>query len=235
MKKITYLLLFAIISNTAFAQSRNFIDQPYLETTVKVDTLVVPDQIFMSIYINEGEDRNKISLEKQEKKMAVVLEGLGIDLKKQLKLQDLSSDFKNYFLKRKNVLKSKIYRLEVFDAVTAGQVLIALEAKGISNVQLIKTAYSKIKQLQIQIKSKAILKAKKVAEALTTPLNQTLGKAIYIRDEYYNSPVYRDNRMAITVETVEEDSADKKFQKPIDIEFSKIQLQTVVSVKFAIN
>lgn len=235
MKKITYLLLFAIISNTAFAQSRNFIDQPYLETTVKVDTLVVPDQIFMSIYINEGEDRNKISLEKQEKKMAVVLEGLGIDLKKQLKLQDLSSDFKNYFLKRKNVLKSKIYRLEVFDAVTAGQVLIALEAKGISNVQLIKTAYSKIKQLQIQIKSKAILKAKKVAEALTTPLNQTLGKAIYIRDEYYNSQVYRDNRMAITAETVEEDSADKKFQKPIDIEFSKIKLQTVVSVKFAIN
>jgi hypothetical protein len=212
-KKIAYLLLFAIISNTAFAQSRNFIDQPYLETTVKVDTLVVPDQIFMSIYINEGEDRNKISLEKQEKKMAVVLEGLGIDLKKQLKLQDLSSDFKNYFLKRKNVLKSKIYRLEVFDAVTAGQVLIALEAKGISNVQLIKTAYSKIKQLQIQIKS----------------------KAIYIRDEYYNSPVYRDNRMAITAETVEEDSADKKFQKPIDIEFSKIKLQTVVSVKFAIN
>lgn len=235
MKKITYLLLFAIISNTAFAQSRNFIDKPYLETTVKVDTLVVPDQILMSIYINEGEDRNKISLEKQEKKIAVVLEGLGIDLKKQLKLQDLSSDFKNYFLKRKNVLKSKVYRLEVFDAVTAGQVLIALEAKGISNVQLIKTAYSKIKQLQIQIKSKAILKAKKVEEALTTPLNQTLGKAIYIRDEYYNSQVYRDNRMAITAEKVEEDSADKKFQKPIDIEFSKIKLQTVVSVKFAIN
>lgn len=67
------------------------------------------------------------------------------------------------------------------------------------------------------------------------PLNQTLGKAIYIRDEYYNSQVYRDNRMAITAETVEEDSADKKFQKPIDIEFSKIKLQTVVSVKFAIN
>ena len=73
--------------------------------------------------------------------MAVVLQDLGIDLKKQLKLQDLSSDFKNYFLKRKNVLKSKIYRLEVFDAVTAEQELIALEAKGISNVQLIKTAY----------------------------------------------------------------------------------------------
>ena len=163
--------------------------------------------------------------------MAVVLQDLGIDLKKQLKLQDLSSDFKNYFLKRKNVLKSKIYRLEVFDAVTAEQELISLEAKGISNVQLIKSAYSKIKQLQIQIKSKAVLEAKKVTEALTTPLNQTIGKAIYIRDEYYNSQVYRDNRMAITAEKVEGDSADKKFQKSIDIEFSKIKLQTVVREK----
>ena len=100
---------------------------------------------------------------------------------------------------------------------------------------MIKTAYSKIKQLQIQIKSKAIFKAKKVAEALINPLNQTLGKVICIRDEYYNSPVYRDNRMAITAETVEVDSAAKKFQKPIDIEFSKIKLQTVVSLKFAVN
>ena len=41
--------------------------------------------------------------------------------------------------------------------------------------------------------------------------------------------------MAITAETVEEESATKKFQKPIDIEFSKIKLRAVVSVKFAVN
>ena len=59
-------MLFAIISITGFAQSRYFIDQPYLEKIVKVDTLVFTNQIFKSIYINEGEDRNKISLEKQK-------------------------------------------------------------------------------------------------------------------------------------------------------------------------
>ena len=47
-------MLFAIISITAFAQSRNFIDQPYLEKIVKVDTLVFTNQIFKSIYNNEG-------------------------------------------------------------------------------------------------------------------------------------------------------------------------------------
>ena len=59
-------MLFAIISITVFAQSRNFIDQPYLEKIVKVDNLVFTNQIFKSIYNNEGEDRNKISLEKQK-------------------------------------------------------------------------------------------------------------------------------------------------------------------------
>ena len=39
----------------------------------------------------------------KNKKMAVVMEGLGRDLKKTIKLQDLSSDFKNYFLKLKKL------------------------------------------------------------------------------------------------------------------------------------
>jgi hypothetical protein len=46
--------------------------------------------------------------------------------KKQLKLQDLTSTHEKYFLKRKNILKSKLYELEVYDAMTAGKVLIGL-------------------------------------------------------------------------------------------------------------
>ena len=111
MKKITCLLIIMLVCNQAFAQSKNFIDQAYLETTAKVDTLVVPDQIFLSIYIDEGEDRNKTSLEKQEKEMAKVLENLGIDLKKQLKLQDMTSAYKKYFLKKKMFLSLNCMRL----------------------------------------------------------------------------------------------------------------------------
>jgi hypothetical protein len=79
--------------------------------------------------------------------MADVLENLNIDLKKQLKIDNLASTYRKYFLKRKNVLKSKSYVLEVYDALTAGKVLIGLESKGISNVRLIKTAYSDIENL----------------------------------------------------------------------------------------
>ena len=51
MKKIV-LLLTLTFCGVNFAQTKNFIDQPYLETTAKVDTLVTPDQIYLSIYIH---------------------------------------------------------------------------------------------------------------------------------------------------------------------------------------
>lgn len=230
MKKIAFLLIITFCG-ASFAQTKNFIDQPYLETTAKVDTLVTPDQIYLSIYIHEGEDRNKTSLEKQERKMAVVLENLGIDLQEQLKLDNLASNYKKYFLKRKNVLKSKSYTLEVFDAMTAGNVLIGLEAEGISNVRLIKTAYSKIEALKLELKSKAILKAKAQAEALTKPLNQHLGKAIYINDKYFSRPYFNTTQLMARADY----AMEKTIETPIDIEFSKIKVESEVSVRFAIN
>ena len=103
MKKIIYLLSL-LVCGAATAQTKNFIDRPYLETTAKVDTLVTPNQIFLSIYIHEGEDRNRTSLEKQERKMADVLENLNIDLKKQLKIDNLASTYRKYFLNEKMFL-----------------------------------------------------------------------------------------------------------------------------------
>ncbi|MGB0186545.1 MAG: SIMPL domain-containing protein [Flavobacteriaceae bacterium] len=229
MKKTFYLLSFFICS-LAFGQAKNFIDQPYLETTAKVDSLVTPDQIYLSIYIHEGEDRNRTSLEKQERTMANVLENLGIDLKKQLKVDNLASNYKKYFLKRKNILKSKSYTLEVYDAMTAGKVLIGLESEGISNVRLIKTAYSKIETLKLELKSKAILKAQQQAKALTTPLNQQLGKAIYINDKFYSRPYYNNMNMMARAEY----TMDEALETPIDIEFSKIKVESEISVRFII-
>lgn len=229
MKKTFYLLSFLICS-LAFGQTKNFIDQPYLETTAKVDSLVTPDQIYLSIYIHEGEDRNRTSLEKQERTMANVLENLGIDLKKQLKVDNLASNYKKYFLKRKNVLKSKSYTLEVYDAMTAGKVLIGLESEGISNVRLIKTAYSKIEILKLELKSKAILKAQQQAKALTTPLNQQLGKALYINDKFYSRPYYNNMNMMAKAEYAMAEAAET----PIDIEFSKIKVESEISVRFII-
>ncbi len=46
------------ITSLTFAQ-KSFIDQPFVETNAKVDTLVVPDKIYISINLNEADSKNK--------------------------------------------------------------------------------------------------------------------------------------------------------------------------------
>lgn len=230
MKNRFLVLLFAISSVIGYSQSKNFIDQPYLETTAEVDSLVKPDRIYLSILVQEKEDRDRTSLEKQEREMAAVLENLGIDLKKQLKIEDLASNYKKYFLRKKSVLKSKAYELVVYDGLSASKVLVHLEAKGISNVQMTKTAYSKTEALKLLLRSKAILKAKAQGVSLTKPLEQTLGKAIYISDKYNTNNYYyqRNSRMKMAF-----DSAN--VEQPIDLEFSGIKIESEVMVRFSID
>ncbi|WP_010519004.1 SIMPL domain-containing protein [Croceivirga radicis] len=226
MKKQLLLFIY-LIPLITMAQTKNFLDVPYLETSAKVDTLVAPDKIYLSITINEQDSKGRTSVEKQENEMAKELKALGIDVEKQLKIKDLSSNFKNYFLRSKTVLKSKQFSLLVYDGLTAGKVMAALEDIGIANTYLEKTEYSKMDQLELELKTKAVKKAKEKAVALTTALDQKVGAAIHIQDNsqpYYRSVARPKLEMrAMAVDAVAE---------PLDVGFEKISVESSVQVTF---
>ncbi|MGB5359218.1 MAG: SIMPL domain-containing protein [Eudoraea sp.] len=224
------IALLLITSLTTYGQSKNFIDQPYLETTARVDTLVIPDRIYLSILITEADTKGKTSVEKLENKMADKLKTIGIDIEKQLTLNDLGSNFKKYFLRKVDVQKDKEYTLLVHDALTAGKVLMGLESIGISNVNLIKTEYSGLEKLKIDLRQKAVRAAKIQAEAMVIPLDQKLGHALFISD--LNTGV--QNRMTDRMVRVQMSKEADKDQ-PIEIEFEKIKIESTVNVKFAIQ
>lgn len=234
MKQINLLIGIIFIGNLTFGQSKNFIDQHYLETTAKVDTLIKPDIIYLDILIREKDEKNKISVEELENNMAEKLKILGIDVQKQLILSDLSSNFKKYFLKQKDIMKSKAYKLKVFDAQTAGKVIVGLEDIGISNVSLDKTEYSKIEELKLKLKSKAVAKAKMQAEYLIAPLNQKITKALFITDTYFQSYNYNGELDEIVVMGFSGKRMKQDYQ-PIDIEFKPIKVEAEVSIKFGIE
>ncbi|MDX1333726.1 MAG: SIMPL domain-containing protein, partial [Robiginitalea sp.] len=98
MRNIAFMLAFALVVQAGWSQTKNFIDQPYLETSARVDTLVTPDRIFLQIRLQESDTKGRTSLEELEKRMATRLSSLGIDLEKQLTVSDPSSDFQKYFL-----------------------------------------------------------------------------------------------------------------------------------------
>ncbi len=232
MRKVIFITLLTLISSFGKAQTiKNFIDQPYVETTAKVDTLVIPDKIYLSILISEQDTKGKISVEELENKMADKLKSIGIDLDKQLTLLDLGSNFKKYFFKKQDINKTKSYFLLVYNAKTAGNVIQSLEQIGISNVDLKLTEYSKMDQLNLILKSKAIRKAKLQADYLVEPLQQTVGVAIYISDKYSQNYQY-DQLDEVVVAGY---ARKKKEYKSIDIEFKKIKVESQVNVRFKIS
>jgi len=232
MKKLLISLFILTVAFTAHSQTKNFIDQPYIETTAKVDTSVTPDKIWLSITITEKDTKGKVSVEKQENEMAKVLRSLGIDLKKQLKLTDLSSNFKKYFLRSQDVLKTKSYSLVVYDGLTAGKVIQGLEKKDIANVELEKTEYSKLEQLKLELKSKAVKQAKKQAEAMVIPLGQKAGPAIFISDGSTYSINYAKGRSRMEISYAAAPQADSE---PLAVDFEKIKVVSQVSVKFKLE
>lgn len=229
MKKIILLGLMVLVFSSLQAQTKNFIDQPYIETNAKADTLVTPDEIYLSIIIAENDTKGKISVEEMANKMQEKLKHLGIDVKKQLTLNDLSSNFKKYFLRSKEVEKTKSYTLVVHSAVMAGKVLLELEKINIGNVTLQKTSYSNPGKIQLLLRSKAAEKAYQQAVALTKPLGQKVGNAIYISDQTYNiMPVFTTK--AIKIRGLSSES--KPAEQPLDINFKKIRFEGSVNIKF---
>lgn len=232
MKKIT-LLFILIISASSFSQTKNFLDLPYIETAAKVDTLVIPDRIYLNISFFEKDSKGKMSVEELENKMNEKLKEIGINTEKQLTLNDLASNYKKYFLKQQDVQKNKNYTLLVYNAQIAGKVIIALDEIEISNVFLEKTEYSKAEEMILILKGEAILKAKNQAIAMTKPLNQKLGNAIYISD--YSNNINLLNGRVSGIQIRGNRSLEKEKYEPINIEFEKIKIESEVKVTFKLE
>lgn len=233
MRKFTLIISLSFLSSLTFAQ-KNFIDQPYIETSAKVDTLVVPDRIYISILLNEADSKNKKSVEDLEKILETTLKTLNINTEKDLSLLEFSSDFKKYFLKNQSVIKSKMYSLVVGDAVTAGKVLAELETVGISNVNIERTEYSKSENLILELKAKAILKSQQTAEKLAQPLNQKIGKAIYISDVNSIANALQGQAPGIRIRGLSS-LYGSRAADPIYTEFQKVKFEVEVNVKYLLN
>ncbi len=236
MKTYIFTLFFLIGTAVASAQSKNFIDRPYLETQASVDTLITPDRIHLTIVLSEEDSRNRKSTEELERDMIKVLKRIGIDLEDDLTVADFDSDFRKYFLSSKKILKTKIYRLIVKDAKTLSQVFTGLEEQDISNVSIFKTEYSKEDELLLNLKKKAVLKAQANARTMTETLGQSLGKAIFIRDShnrfFANADAVQMLRGQVSGLEMKSDNINQALE---NINFQDLRFETNVSVYFAID
>lgn len=234
---VTVLIIFSL---PCFGQvgGKNFIDQNYIDIIGTAKREVVPDKIYISVMINEKDNKAKETLEELEQKMIHKLKELGINVEKQLVVKDLASNFKFYFLLKADVFTSKEYEILVHDAQTAGRVIVQLQALNISNISIDRVEHSKLDSLRLEVKKEAVKNAKAKAEALTSPLDQHVGKALFIQEVDESGDKF-SNRLQGRVAGVQIRGASSLNSQPNsqlpNINFENIKIEASVQIKFALE
>ncbi len=233
-------LALVTLLTTAFSFSqngeKNFIDQPYIEVTGKIETEIIPNEIYLNITLNENDKKGRISIEKQENQMVSVLKSLQIDLGKNFSILDFNGYYKKKFLADDKVSKKKRYELIVNDGETLGKVYKALDKIDISNISIIKTSHSDIEKIRRDTKLKALKVAKEKANDYAVAINQTIGKALFIKEitNFSNNRLYANNsNMLNEVIVVGYRTTKKEIIQNLNIK--TITVSATVMARFTLN
>jgi uncharacterized protein len=240
MKFTKLSILFFLTAVLASAQTKTFIDQPYLEVEASADTLVAPNEIYLKINLNESDFKDKISLEVLESMMINVLKSTGINVEKDLSIATMSSNFNYYAFKPRSVAKSRQFDLKVSDASTAAKVFLELEKIKISNTRVYKVDHTELQFFKKLMLSKAMLLARERAVAMTKPFNQSIGAAIHITDSKPQTPITdfpqrNYHELAVRSKFDLAGASSEDSLPNTNIEFEKIKVTQTVNVVFLLK
>ena len=231
MKKIVWLAV--ALCSTGFAAAQVQETYPsYIQVTGRAEKEIVPDEFYLSIVLDERDSKGKISVESQQRDMIAALRRQGVDVEKQLKVANLSSEF---FRKNTSVASAK-YQLLLRSAAEVSEAWQALDRLGISGVSIQKVSHSELDKLKEEVRVEAIRNAQQSARTLAEALGQKIGKCFYIWDSNSDiMPAYYNN--AVSVRSAKgvsfADFAEEVEEEPLD--FKTIRLQYSVQTKFVLE
>jgi uncharacterized protein YggE len=231
MKKMIFLAAaFVLVALSVSAQQAETFPS-YIEVNGVAEKEIAPNEIYLSITINERDSKGKISIDEQQRDMVAVLKKLGVKPAEQLKMLDLTS---SYF-KRGNALAKAQYELKLTSAVEVARVWRALDELGISQVTVQKVSHTDIETFKKEVRADAMRAARDNARALAEAIDQKAGKCFWIAD--YSSPVKTTFAVAnMKARGVMEESAS--FDAIVEeegLEFQTINLQHRVQAKFVLE
>ena len=202
----------------------------YIQVNGRAEREIAPDEFYLQIVINERDSKGKVSVESQQRDMIAALKRLGVNVEKQLKVANLSSEF---FKKNTSVATAK-YQLQLGSSAEVGKVWQALDGLGISNVSILKVSHSQLERYKSEVRVEAMRNAKQNAATLAEAIGQTIGKCFYVYDSNNDvMPVFYNN-MAVMRSAKAFDAAEAAAEEePLD--FKTIKLQYSVQAKFVLE
>ena len=229
MKRFILAAAVALLALPAAAQVQEAFPS-YIQVNGRAEREIAPDEFYLQIVINERDSKGKVSVESQQRDMIAALKRLGVNVEKQLKVANLSSEF---FKKNTSVATAK-YQLQLGSSAEVGKVWQALDGLGISNVSILKVSHSQLERYKSEVRVEAMRNAKQNAATLAEAIGQTIGKCFYVYDSNNDvMPVFYNN-MAVMRGAKAFDAAEAAAEEePLD--FKTIKLQYSVQAKFVLE
>lgn len=233
MKKV-FLIAIAVIMGlgTIYAQQDNTI-----ETSVNVKKEVIPDEIFISITINEKDNKGKISVEEQQKQMIKALSSLGIDTKAALTVDNMGSTLKQNTLRKDNIFISKRYTLKVSTAKDASAAIQALKEIDMAQTYVSRVAISDSLEREVknQLLVEAAQKAQENAKILASAVGCKAGKAVYIQNYYSFDSSAGSRMLTVAYKAVKDNASEITEESAQELEVTKKSLNITVNCKFLLE
>lgn len=181
MKKL--LLIPALIMLFAAIAAAQTAEKPYIKVTGSAEREVMPDEIYLSINIDESNTKGKISVSALEKDMIAALKKASIDTESNFKVKDMGNIVDSGgFLKKSSNVTSKEYELKVNSAVQLADAIEAIQSVGVSQIRIDRTTHSELKKIYMELRVEAMQNAREIASSLAGAIGQQIGKAILIED-----------------------------------------------------
>lgn len=226
MKKLLVTILAVAFTLPVFAQE----SENYIQVTGVSEIEIVPNQIYLTIVLDESDSKGRQAIENQRREMVNALKKIGINTEKNLTMEDMSSSY----YKRGNALSKASYQLLLTSSEQVVKVYDALAVLNISDVNITRVSHTDIEQFKSKCRKEAMINAKTVASELAEAVGQTIGACIYIYDSNRGvTPTYYNDR--IVMRSMAKIANEEAVIEEEPIEFKKIKLNYSVNAKFRIN
>ena len=234
MKKliICAAIIFAAIGTLSAQETKS----REVEVFTRVERNITPDEILISITINEQDNKGKVSLQKQEEAMIKTLKGIGIDVEEALKVNDIASSLKTYILKKDDIFLSKEYTLKVKTAAQAVNAITSLNNIAIADVEISQIKVSD--QLENQIKKELLAEAsvacKENAKSMVEAVGSTLGNVVYMHSSISQNYTGARYQVKSSNGVMLMDSSGG-YQQVLQLEIQEVPVSVSVTCRFEIK
>jgi len=184
MKKIVLGLAFLGFMTQLNAQQ--MVNKEFVSTVGRAEEEVTPDIIYIDVTLKEfyenGNTKKKAAIDKLEKDLFDSATIAGVK-KEDFTIQNIwSYNVPDKKKKDTDILLSRQYRIKVTNLNNLDQLLDGVDKAGIQSTYISEYDYSKKKELEKSLKTKAVLDAKVNAQILAEAAGQKIGKAIVLSE-----------------------------------------------------